>query len=382
MKDEWSQFPTGKGLSTWSIAIYFLLIFLKIFYGNYDFSISDFSNFYISRATLDGVSVGKRISFFYQACALSLALLPVLYYLARQFINRYPEAKSILAYLSLTGILMMVSDTMLFEAEKSLKSISILIVLTGLLYPFKPLHKVRRAWPILISVAFIVTAVLLFLFNSSSFVTAQPETFLYVLLVIIASFYFLLNTRFAMASRRFFTILSPLALAPVLLFISVELDFLLPEDHSWYSLRTFFLIALLVGFAGAYFQGRKPRYSSTFLAERFFAPAALLAFLLLTFYQPLIDQPTDFFELANPANAQMLIFKFGKLPFIDFMTSHMFSEQWFGIGYHFLFGYDGSLDFMVYSFLNVVLFYFLVFYKARKPFLIISNKPSFWVRGL
>ena len=58
----------------------------------------------------------------------------------------------------------------------------------------------------------------------------------------------------------------------------------------------------------------------------------------------------------------MRLFHFNEIPFIDFMSSHMFSEQFYGIIHHLLFGYDGSLDFISYKFLYFVLYFAVGYY--------------------
>ncbi|MBK6363838.1 MAG: hypothetical protein IPF52_10200 [Saprospiraceae bacterium] len=83
---------------------------------------------------------------------------------------------------------------------------------------------------------------------------------------------------------------------------------------------------------------------------------------------PYYVQSKDVFELANPANAMMNVFNFGKIPLVDFFTSHMLSEQWYGLLYFFLHGYDGSMDFMSYSFLNDIPVVLLVWYLLQKIF--------------
>ena len=113
----------------------------------------------------------------------------------------------------------------------------------------------------------------------------------------------------------------------------------------------------------------------------FYVPSALLTFLLLIYYNPILEQPHELFELANPALSQMRLYSFGEIPFVDFLTSHMFSEQFYGILYHSLFGYAGSLDFLVYEFFHLVLFYFLIYYFLLKllksPFLALLFIISF-----
>ena len=47
--------------------------------------------------------------------------------------------------------------------------------------------------------------------------------------------------------------------------------------------------------------------------------------------------PEELFELANPVASQMRMFVFNEIPVIDFMSSHMFSEQLFETFYNCIF---------------------------------------------
>jgi len=70
----------------------------------------------------------------------------------------------------------------------------------------------------------------------------------------------------------------------------------------------------------------------------------------LAYYEFAITYPTDEFEIANRANAMMRFFKFGELPFVDYLSSHnLFDHLW-----PFLFtsvnGYSDNASFLSYGF--------------------------------
>ena len=50
-----------------------------------------------------------------------------------------------------------------------------------------------------------------------------------------------------------------------------------------------------------------------------------------------------------------------KLPLVDFMSSHMLSEQWFGWLFHLVHGYMPDLSFMTFAFLNYIVYFFIAY---------------------
>ena len=84
-----------------------------------------------------------------------------------------------------------------------------------------------------------------------------------------------------------------------------------------------------------------------------FALAALLGLITAVQYHPIFTQSSEMFELANNANAQLKLFQFHEIPFVDFLSSHVFSEQFYGIIYHTIFGYSNDLAFLTYAFFYI-----------------------------
>jgi hypothetical protein len=90
-------------------------------------------------------------------------------------------------------------------------------------------------------------------------------------------------------------------------------------------------------------------------------PGILSALVIFSTYEPLLLLSAEEFELSNILNAQMRLFSFHEIPFLDFMSSHMMSEQWTGWIYHLIFGYNGSFDFLSYAFLEQMVFVALIY---------------------
>lgn len=149
---------------------------------------------------------------------------------------------------------------------------------------------------------------------------------------------------------------------PVCIFLSLEVH-ILSLEKSWFILgykKLFFLFQLLWIILG-WFILRKYNWNHNLIFSRILVPSLIFAYSMLIFYQPLISASQELFELANPANASMRILKFGEIPLLDFMSSHMLSEQWYPLLYQTIFGVDDTISFSIYAFLNLF-FFFLVIY--------------------
>lgn len=97
-------------------------------------------------------------------------------------------------------------------------------------------------------------------------------------------------------------------------------------------------------------------------------PITLLGIVIFTFYKPIINQPDDLFELANPANAVMRLFNFHEVPIIQALSSHVLSDINFKLVYTFFNGYNGSLDFMIYDFIIKSIFMVITYFFFIKIF--------------
>ncbi|MGB0430979.1 MAG: hypothetical protein ACPGLV_10940 [Bacteroidia bacterium] len=105
-------------------------------------------------------------------------------------------------------------------------------------------------------------------------------------------------------------------------------------------LKLFFLI---IAYVWASRTIRKGQVNRHYLSNYIYPLFILLSGILIYWTQPFVDQ-YELFENANPANALMRVFKFGEIPFVDFISSHMLSEQVPLYLHGLLRGYDGSTD--------------------------------------
>ncbi|MFB6257392.1 MAG: hypothetical protein ABEH38_01760, partial [Flavobacteriales bacterium] len=275
------------------------------------------------------------------------------------------------------GLVLLLGDLMLGPSGR----MSINLASTLFLLSYIPLLTLKWNWPgrklltlahpflaILLCLSLILLAPTLFLTGADK-IGLENGAFLWgiILFLLIISLPLFART-LGIRYRKLFRSLAPLTLAPLLLFLSIEISFLILE-HGETQLppEGLFLGSIALALVlGSLLRKKGREGSSLFLLQKFYAPAGLFAFLLLAFYEPIVQAPSALFETANPANAQLNIFGSGRVPLIDFISSHLLSEELYGILYHALFGFDGGMGFLSYRFLNELLFYGLLFTFLRK----------------
>ena len=359
------------------VSLFITCSILYFFFGTYNFDLTPLSSIQISRATLDAADVSKRISFFYKLIGLFSVLMIATYVLVSWAANKlkipHSQEKALLI-LATTGIVLRISSVYGIDCDYGANLITILfVIITGLTSLRNPKNLFSTSTnPTYLSTititSFILTGVILFLFNSNPFVQKNSISLFFVLLTVLISATLIIKHKAQLFLRGLFLYLSPLCLSPILIFISLEFFFYFKLNYDLFISFKLVFIGLMLLFGGLMFTIKKWKslsLSSKVLTNVLYAPSALLMFLMLTQYNPILEQSKEMFELANPAITQMRIFSFSEIPFVDFMSSHMFSEQFSGIIYNLIFGYDGSLDFLTYQFLYLVIFYFIAYYFLR-----------------
>ena len=91
-------------------------------------------------------------------------------------------------------------------------------------------------------------------------------------------------------------------------------------------------------------------------------PSLLMCCVVITSYEPILDHNPDMFEPANILNSVQRVFEFGQIPALDFMSSHMISEQWYGYVYSAIFGFHNDQSSLCYGFLNSIIFIYILYH--------------------
>lgn len=167
-------------------------------------------------------------------------------------------------------------------------------------------------------------------------------------------------TIYAVASRMW-------ALFPVLVILSFELALVLNQRgisgnfSVWFFLFGFSVLFLALIRSKDLFP-KLPRLR----LEQYQIPVFLVSLFTVCAYQVVVTDRLELFEMANPAHSVMRVFEFGELPFFDFLSSHMLSEQLLQYLYSLANGYQNDLSFNAYLFVFApfsALIYFLFLKK-------------------
>lgn len=362
------------------IALFASLFLVYKFWLSADFSLTNTDNLFISQATLDGVDVSARITLFFNSILILGISIPLLYWGLLKLHDRFSRfaSRSFNAVvLAGIGTLLILADVYGMKSGSAINIIGILF-LFSFFFSFVFIQKnsvkglvCQHVLPVIFLVGFLILTSLLFLLNSKAYFPKHPENVYFFILGVLMAVFVILKRIKPLFFRKYAVFLLPLAFIPVLIFLSIECAFYhkmkFNELISYKKLFIGMMAVSYVLFLGIiYF--KKVRISTKSSLKYFFVPSAILSFILLTVYQPFIEQPTEIFELANNSNAMMKIFKFHQIPFVDFMSSHMLSEQFYGIIYSSIFGYQNDMGFYSYAFLYQVIFYFLIYFFALKIF--------------
>lgn len=355
------------------IAAFLSVYVLYGLFGSSDFALQSVSQLYISQATLEGIDVAKRVALFHKAILTELVLLPLFYTLVHRLKRRAGFSVhdlTVPSVLSVAGFFLVLGSA--YGINNS-NTATLLLVATVVYLVLNAAGKKRKHLAIVTKTPFFIPVMVLsllghtavvFLFNSEKIVAGRGGLICFLCMLAVIWSLFWGAHRAGIRLRRLLALLLPSGLVPLSLLFSIELFFHvrtaaeLPLPYKW-----IFAGLVLLGFLVVVpVVGRRRKHPSLRqMLTRYYYPAALLSFLLFTIYTPFVEQPGDMFELANPANAQMRIFAFGEIPIVDFMSSHMLSEQFPGVVYHLLHGYDGSLSFLVYGFLPELVASFIVY---------------------
>ncbi len=320
-----------------------------------DFTLLNPEKLFFSQASKDGVDITQRVGVFYKGVFLFAAIFTTVFWLLGKAFHIYRIPKKIADHLSLLSFagLVCAGSFAMGYSDKSLIAllIGLVIMYSGISlatlkgYIPKPFNSPR-----LHSFSLLVAVQLSLVLHYIHYEFSLKQACLFFLLsyFIVLLLYGVLSSKLKLPKRRIFLYFSLCSLIGPSLMFGWETYFLFGEKLSPNVLAAIFMLggALLL-----YLQLRNKGYNSTTLSYKILAPAGLISLLIHAFYQPFIAYNTELFELANPAISQMRLFAFGEIPLIDFMSSHMLSEQLPGYLYHLLFGYQGTQDFLVYNFL-------------------------------
>lgn len=349
-----------------------LLVRDKLLYS--DLSICKFDALLPAIATFENVDISKRVWLFYGSFFIlfgGILILSFLAFVLRRRFNMLKFPLKAVNQLSFFGILFLFYELIGFPQIIGLKLIFSLITCVIVYYTAVSATKSRiiRADQNILYWLGTLSFSLSFLIREVAFWLGFQD--ISIMLVFVMLFFVLITMLlialevFRLKFKTLFNGSLPLFFIPFLSVLSDETYLILNQRNiHLLSPNLFYLIwiALLVTFLLVWH--KKKRQTDRSLEQTlnlYIFPTLLAGILVFVFYQPFINQPTELFELANPANGMMRLFEFGQTPILEAFGSHVLSD--FGLMplYSLLNGYDGSLSFLIYGGIADIVFW-LIFY--------------------
>lgn len=375
LSDRYKVPVTGKNL--FSLSLYSLFIsFFLIHEGAklVSFELADPSGLFLSEATAWGVDVSARVKWMYRFL-IAVALFFVLFFTLLKRAFRHSENKLIkhedLLVLSISGIVLCIMRAFGTDSTHVLSSLFFLFIFKLLLVVLSE-NKIQIPKYLLqggllnLSAAFgfLLLFATVFLFGTSGIVHKNYSTIFIIATIVILGYYYLMHITYT-SPRKATSFLLPLIGIPFVALLSVEFFFyrkIVSHRVSNYHENFVYLFILFLAITAILvFLTRKKRSSSTIQFKRFIVPSLLVCCVLITSYEPILDHNPDMFEPANILNSIQRVFEYKQIPALDFMSSHMLSEQWYGYVYSFIFGFDHGQSSLVYGFLNSFIFIYILY---------------------
>ena len=362
-------------------ALFFGSLITYFFLNDTSFALEQLPKIIYSQATKDGIDIGARASLIYKIVLFGGIFTSIIWYLLNQlFPNKHDLKRNFIkkiAFLSFIGITTMychIAHTKSFESLGIISSVLIFYLIIAIFDKFRLLDfnqdNYGENWTekVLLS-SFLITYQLKF-FGINATVLQLSFFLLFLLVLFFLTFLNIIaNIKFRQINYHFpILTICFLSFFNIILFEIYSYRFY-TAPHYYYEIFYFLFVVFL---CGLYYFFPKRSLISVKLVNistlHLLSFTALVVILFSGLYTPFGVQITDTFELANPALPHMRMMKDGEIPLVDFMSSHMISEQFYGYIYHLFHGYEGNLDFYSYSFLYEFLFQLLVLLFLNRLF--------------
>ncbi len=359
-------------LCVYSLFVSFFLIHEGVKFVSFD--LSDPSNLFLSEATAWGVDVSARVKWMYRFLIGAAVLFVLFFTLLKQAFknsgNKLKKHEDLLV-LGISGIVLCLMRIFGTDSTHVLSSLFFLFAFKLLLVVLSE-NKIRVPRYLLqpgilnLSAAFgfLFLFAAVFLFGTSGVVYKNYSTIFVVATLVFMGYYYLMHITYT-NPRKATSFLLPLIGIPFVALLSVEIFFykriVSHRISNYHESFVYLFIIFVITASIVLYLTRKKRNSSAKQYKRYIIPSLLVCCVLVTSYEPVLDHNPDMFEPANILASIQRVFEFHQIPALDFMSSHMISEQWYGYVYSFIFGFDHSQSPLVYSFLNSFIFIYILY---------------------
>ncbi|SFT86169.1 hypothetical protein SAMN05216474_2809 [Lishizhenia tianjinensis] len=359
------------------ILLYSLFMSLYIMYlctSGLDFSMTSLNELYIGEATKHAVNIGARSSIIYKSLFVFLPSFLLSYYLYSRFLRERINRN--LIFLSTVGSLQILITALDIDNTKTIHLFFYVFLFISFLLsiPLNQTIKEKLAGKRLAAYNVVLCLLIIytfqFLFPSHTWINQNTSITFISLFILFCCFPLIFGRQ---GYGKFQPYFISIAASPILVFLAIEFD--VNDVFSFGYKKIFFTLfltsILLLLLLKKFLKFNFPQTDTGL--KYFLIPALLLFFVMSLRYTPFISTLPEFFELANPANALMNIFNYKEIPFLDFMSSHMFSEQGYGILFTLFNGYSADVSFYTYVFFNDIIGILVLYYFLNKAF----NKPIY-----
>ncbi len=382
-----------KGLSSWIISFFrlrnlyfFISLYLSIlavwvFLFHRDLSLKDFSQIVPGIATFNDLSISRRVNSLYISVAIFASCLMLCVLLSYQIEKRYGKIRTVLIpwkNLSIIGLIALWFEA-IHSIQYNLQVFIFTVAFSLLIYQLikqyfwipAPVHTFF-IWlsGLSFSGAFLIRDFLDAFFNLDKY----PFSYYYIIaftIILINSIFIL--TFFRVKFTHLFKLSLPFFCIPLITVFSREMYLILNQRNIHFlSPSCLYVLLIIIPLSIYILILRKNLWvlksSTKKVFHIYIFPVILAGTSLLAFYQPLIQQPLEMFELANPANSIMRIWKFHEIPILEFLNSHLLSEIFPGLIYTLLNGYSETVDFLIYDFILKIAYIIIIYFFLAKIF--------------
>ncbi len=349
--------------NTWIFPIMLsIAAFLHFWLNNFSFELSEFNDRIIGISTFNKIDVAARLSQFYKAFFIAIAVFLVVKIGFKWFVSRFHQSKlefTAIYYLSLSEIFMLAFKVFGYHFDATIILLLSMILFFLIIIPLKA--KISQfkfnsskdyLWLFILSFA---ANNLLSIIIGGILFQQFAYSFMGISLVLVA-----ITQLLPYSAINIFHTLRSLVSVPLLFVFSQEI-FLILNQHEIAFLHPVISTTILwvgimlyqqfIGKAKPSYHAMNTRCLSIFV----------LGIIVFSTYHIQQTLRNDLFEIANSSNAMMSIFQYGKFPVADFLPTHLLSDFVLPVIYTVFNGYDTNFSYMAYEFLFASAYYFIIF---------------------
>lgn len=385
-------FVKQSGTNTAFTFLFYALVLVINCYFSQDLKLHSFPGRMIGMATLESNDVNARISLFYTCLAL-LFLSYTAFNLFAYFLFRKNPALlfsievKMINYSSLAGVFILlfrVFDIKIYETTEIVYFIHKFVLAGIILKFFFPKSKLSTAYYVLIlclsaSIYFLISD-LLIVSGAQKYPDFYLLSFSVACILLLGLHFFLKTTKQSAPAetlRRVSYVLLPLVFLPFISVLKDEIVLILRANSFTQESRLPIFIGLLsiLGFF-IFLRLRRKRVvtsltEKSLIAHSYF-PWFIFSVVTYLFYSPSIDYYEELFEMGNVYLPIMEFMRFGVIPPIEKLSTHLLSDFFWG-GIYTCFNGLKNGEVSIYDFMilpvSSILYYFVVYFISRNPYI-------------